>query len=85
MDEIQTFDGIAYKVEYEFYKGRPMCWSGPMAGPAEPPELCDFTITLKDFDGLDVDVTEVVSTAVYESIYQQTLEQRLYGGDDFEA
>ena len=79
--EIQSFDGIAYKVEYDFYKGSPMRPSGPMAGPAEPPELGDFTILLQDFDGSSVDVTDVVSTAVYESIYQQTLEQKLYGPD----
>ena len=79
---IESMDGIIFEVQYEFYKGSPMRWSGPMAGPAEPAELCDFSVFLLDFAGLKTDITELLDPMAYDRLYQQVLESKLYGDEN---
>lgn len=79
--QMESMDGILFEVQYAFYKGSPMRWSGPLAGPEEPAELCDFSVYLLDFAGLKTDITELLDPMAYDRLYQQVLEDKLYGGE----
>lgn len=62
-------DGVAFECQFEFYKGSPARFDGPLAGPAEPPEAYDLTVYLVDMDGEKIDITHFM-----KDIHLQRLE-----------